>query len=199
MIDHIEVRNLAAAIEEIKAQGFVTVGLDSEGPVPIETGLSGSRIALVLGAEGKGLRQKTRETVDTLVRLDMPGAIKSLNVSNATAIALLRGASNFWADPPPPEACPRRVRVDHNRPRMARSRGFLLYSSQEYAIRIPAALVAQLVEHLICNQGVAGSNPAGGTTISLKTLHFLKFGKCGVFDSEPPCAMLRMSTRRYPS
>ena len=88
MIDHIEVRNLAAAIEDIKAQGFVTVGLDSEGPSPIEAGLSGDRIALVLGAEGKGLRQKTRETVDTLVRLDMPGAIKSLNVSNATAIAL---------------------------------------------------------------------------------------------------------------
>jgi len=88
MIDHIEVRNLAAAIEEIKAQGFVTIGLDSEGPVPIEAGLSGGKIALVLGAEGKGLRQKTRETVDTLTRLEMPGAIKSLNVSNATAIAL---------------------------------------------------------------------------------------------------------------
>ena len=88
LIDHIEVRNLAAAIEEIKAQGFVTIGLDSEGPAPIEAGLSGDRIALVLGAEGKGLRQKTRETVDALVRLDMPGAIKSLNVSNATAIAL---------------------------------------------------------------------------------------------------------------
>ena len=88
LIDHIEVRNLAAAIEEIKAQGFVTIGLDSEGPEPIEAGLSGERIALVLGAEGKGLRQKTRETVDRLVRLDMPGAIKSLNVSNATAIAL---------------------------------------------------------------------------------------------------------------
>ena len=88
LIDHIEVRNLAAAIDEIKAQGFVTIGLDSEGPSPIEGGFSGNRIALVLGAEGKGLRQKTRETVDTLVRLDMPGAIKSLNVSNATAIAL---------------------------------------------------------------------------------------------------------------
>ncbi|MCY0094716.1 23S rRNA (guanosine(2251)-2'-O)-methyltransferase RlmB [Hoeflea ulvae] len=96
MIDHIEVRNLAAAIEEIRAQGFVTIGLDSEGPSPIETGLSGGKIALVLGAEGKGLRQKTRETVDTLVRLDMPGAIKSLNVSNATAIALY-AAQQFLA------------------------------------------------------------------------------------------------------
>ena len=42
----------------------------------------------MLGSEGKGLRQKTRETVTTLARLDMPGAIKSLNVSNAAAIAL---------------------------------------------------------------------------------------------------------------
>jgi 23S rRNA (guanosine2251-2'-O)-methyltransferase len=76
------------AIEDIRAQGFTTVGLDSEGPAPIEAGLSGNRIALVLGAEGKGLRQKTRETVDILTRLDMPGTIKSLNVSNAAAIAL---------------------------------------------------------------------------------------------------------------
>lgn len=98
LIDHIEVRNLAAAIEEIKALGFVTIGLDSEAPAPIEAGLSGERIALVLGAEGKGLRQKTRETVDTLVRLDMPGAIKSLNVSNATAIALY-AAQNFLTKP----------------------------------------------------------------------------------------------------
>ena len=88
MISHIEVRNLAEAIEELHGLGFQTIGLDSEGPLEMEATLSGARIALVLGAEGKGLRQKTRETVTALARLDMPGEIKSLNVSNAAAISL---------------------------------------------------------------------------------------------------------------
>ncbi|TKT79234.1 RNA methyltransferase [Aquamicrobium sp. LC103] len=87
-IDHIEVRNLASALEELNAAGFQTVGLDSAGPAELEETFSGARVALVLGAEGKGLRQKTRETVDALARLDMPGAIHSLNVSNAAAVAL---------------------------------------------------------------------------------------------------------------
>ncbi len=87
-IDHVEVRNLAAALEELATLGFQTVGLDSDGPAPLEESLAGGRIALVLGAEGKGLRQKTRETVATLARLDMPGAIRSLNVSNAAAVAM---------------------------------------------------------------------------------------------------------------
>lgn len=87
-IDHIEVRNLAAALDDLHSAGFQTIGLDSEGPAELETTLDAERVALVLGAEGKGLRQKTRETVRALARLDMPGAIRSLNVSNATAIAL---------------------------------------------------------------------------------------------------------------
>lgn len=87
-IDHIEVRNLADALGELTQLGFQTVGLDSDGPEVLEDTLSGTRIALVLGAEGKGLRQKTRETVSALARLDMPGAIRSLNVSNAAAISL---------------------------------------------------------------------------------------------------------------
>lgn len=88
LIPYIQVTNLANALEELHALGFQTIGLDSEGPAPLEGALSGDKIALVLGSEGKGLRQKTRDTVKTLARLDMPGAIKSLNVSNAAAIAL---------------------------------------------------------------------------------------------------------------
>lgn len=87
-IDHIEVRNLAEALGELHGSGFQTIGLDSDGPLVLEDTFSGDKLALVLGAEGKGLRQKTRETVNALARLEMPGAIKSLNVSNAAAISL---------------------------------------------------------------------------------------------------------------
>jgi 23S rRNA (guanosine2251-2'-O)-methyltransferase len=87
-IDHIEVKNLADALGKLHDAGFQTVGLDSGGPTEIEKSFAGKKIALVLGAEGKGLRQKTRETVTALARLDMPGAIRSLNVSNAAAVAL---------------------------------------------------------------------------------------------------------------
>ena len=80
--------HIADAIHELHELGFATIGLDSEGPLELEKTMAHDRIALVLGAEGKGLRQKTRETVTHLARLDMPGAIKSLNVSNAAAISL---------------------------------------------------------------------------------------------------------------
>jgi 23S rRNA (guanosine2251-2'-O)-methyltransferase len=88
MIDQIEVRNLADALVELSDLGYQTIGLDSEGPDILENSISGTKVALVLGSEGKGLRQKTRETCATLARVDMPGAIKSLNVSNAAALAL---------------------------------------------------------------------------------------------------------------
>jgi 23S rRNA (guanosine2251-2'-O)-methyltransferase len=88
LIPYIQVTNLADALGELHKLGFQTIGLDSEGPAPLEGTFAGDRIALVLGSEGKGLRQKTRETVTALARLDMPGEIKSLNVSNAAAVAL---------------------------------------------------------------------------------------------------------------
>ncbi|UCI05871.1 TrmH family RNA methyltransferase [Mesorhizobium sp. B1-1-8] len=87
-IDQIEVKNLADALSQLHEAGFQTIGLDSDGPAELEKSFAGDKIALVLGAEGKGLRQKTRETVTTLARLDMPGAIRSLNVSNAAAVSL---------------------------------------------------------------------------------------------------------------
>ncbi|MGV1870166.1 TrmH family RNA methyltransferase [Agrobacterium rosae] len=98
MIPYIQIGNLAEALGELHRLGFTSIGLDSEGPAPIEGTFSGKKIALVLGAEGKGLRQKTRETVSALARLDMPGEIKSLNVSNAAAIALY-AARQFLAKP----------------------------------------------------------------------------------------------------
>jgi 23S rRNA (guanosine2251-2'-O)-methyltransferase len=98
-VDHIEVKNLADALTMLHEAGFQTIGLDSDGPAELEKTFSGERIALVLGAEGKGLRQKTRQTVSALARLDMPGAIRSLNVSNAAAVALY--AARKWLGPPP--------------------------------------------------------------------------------------------------
>jgi len=88
IIDHIEVKNLSDTIETLHESGFFTVGLDSEEAIPFEDVKPQKKIALILGAEGKGLRQKTRDTVNQLAKLDMPGEIKSLNVSNAAALAL---------------------------------------------------------------------------------------------------------------
>ena len=74
-VPYIQVTNLAEALGELAGLGFRTIGLDSDGTEEFETSITGERLALVLGAEGKGLRQKTRETVDVLARLEMPGAI----------------------------------------------------------------------------------------------------------------------------
>ena len=95
-IDLIEVKNLADALGQLHEAGFQTIGLNSDGQAELEKSFEGEKIALVLGAEGKGLRQKSRETVTTLARLDMPGAIRSLNVSNAAAVALY-AAKTFLA------------------------------------------------------------------------------------------------------
>ncbi len=98
----VPVVNLARGLRELSERGYLLVGLDSEGPQPLEDSGLTRPLALVLGAEGKGLRRLTRERCDRLARLDMPGPIKSLNVSNACAVALsvLRqrlGPGNFAA------------------------------------------------------------------------------------------------------
>ncbi|MGJ8627417.1 MAG: 23S rRNA (guanosine(2251)-2'-O)-methyltransferase RlmB [Sulfitobacter sp.] len=88
---YLRVRNLADAIRELQNMGYLVLGLDGEATTSIETAVDGKRdrpVALVLGAEGPGLREKTKETVDMLVRIDASGGFGSLNVSNAAAIAL---------------------------------------------------------------------------------------------------------------
>ncbi|QUJ75148.1 23S rRNA (guanosine(2251)-2'-O)-methyltransferase RlmB [Sulfitobacter albidus] len=88
---YLRIRNLADGIRTLQNMGYLVLGLDGEAEQTIEAALDGKRdrpVALVLGAEGPGLREKTRETVDALVRIDAGGAFGSLNVSNAAAIAL---------------------------------------------------------------------------------------------------------------
>ncbi|MCW8084948.1 23S rRNA (guanosine(2251)-2'-O)-methyltransferase RlmB [Sabulicella glaciei] len=81
--------NLARAIESLKQAGLWVVGLEAAGPVTLaQSGLVGRRVALVLGAEGEGLRRLTRESCDELVRLPIRPAMESLNVSAAAAVAL---------------------------------------------------------------------------------------------------------------
>ncbi|VAV87101.1 23S rRNA (guanosine(2251)-2'-O)-methyltransferase [hydrothermal vent metagenome] len=84
----IEVTNLSRAMDQLKKLNFTLIGLDSEADNTIGGLNIPAPLALVLGAEGKGLRHKTRQNVDIMARLDMPGAIKSLNVSNAAAVCL---------------------------------------------------------------------------------------------------------------
>jgi 23S rRNA (guanosine2251-2'-O)-methyltransferase len=92
---YLRVTNLSDAMEELRGMGFVLLGLDSDATETLAEGmaLAGNRpIALVLGAEGPGLREKTRETCDRLVRVPAAGAFGSLNVSNAAAVALYAAA-----------------------------------------------------------------------------------------------------------
>ena len=80
--------NLARALEEIGEAGFWRIGLTGDAQTELEDALGPPRVALVLGAEGPGLRPNTRDHCDALARLPISDAVESLNVSNAAAIAL---------------------------------------------------------------------------------------------------------------
>jgi len=80
--------NLARALEEIGEAEFWRIGLAGESETDLKEALGPPRVALVLGAEGPGMRQNTREHCDALARLPISDAIESLNVSNAAAVAL---------------------------------------------------------------------------------------------------------------
>jgi len=88
LVPLVNVQNLARALVALKQNGFLVVGLDSSGDSDFAALPLREPLALVLGAEGKGLRQLTKETCDHVARIDLPGEIKSLNVSNAAALSL---------------------------------------------------------------------------------------------------------------
>ena len=98
LVPIVAVQNLARGLEALKGRGFLTVGLDSEGETDLSAAPLRLPLALVLGAEGRGLRQLTRATCDVRARLELPGAIKSLNVSNAAAIALYAATAALRAN-----------------------------------------------------------------------------------------------------
>jgi 23S rRNA (guanosine2251-2'-O)-methyltransferase len=84
----VRVVNLARALEEIGEAGFWRIGLAGDADMSLSEALGPERVALVLGAEGAGLRPNTREHCDALARLPISDAVESLNVSNAAAVAL---------------------------------------------------------------------------------------------------------------
>jgi 23S rRNA (guanosine2251-2'-O)-methyltransferase len=84
----VRVVNLARALEQIGEAGFWRIGLAGDADADLKEALGSPRVALVLGAEGPGLRQNSREHCDALAKLPISDSIESLNVSNAAAIAL---------------------------------------------------------------------------------------------------------------
>ena len=92
---YLRVKNLADAMLKLRSMGYVLLGLDGEADKTLEDAVrdAGTRpIALVMGAEGPGLREKTKETCDALVKISASGGFGSLNVSNAAAVALYAAA-----------------------------------------------------------------------------------------------------------
>jgi len=86
--------NLARALEEIGDAGFWRIGLTGDANTELKDALGPQRVALVLGAEGPGLRPNTREHCDALARLPISDAVESLNVSNAAAVALYAASTH---------------------------------------------------------------------------------------------------------
>ena len=88
LVPWVRVVNLAKALEEMKAAGYWIAGMDGSASQTISQTKLSNDTALVMGAEGTGLRRLTQEKCDYLVKLDMSDKMESLNVSNAAAIAL---------------------------------------------------------------------------------------------------------------
>ena len=84
----IRVVNLSRALDDIAEAGYWRIGLDGDAADELESAMGTGKIALVMGAEGEGLRQNVAAHCDTLARLPMSSKMESLNVSNAAAISL---------------------------------------------------------------------------------------------------------------
>lgn len=85
---YLRVRNLATTMGALKEMGYTLIGLAGEADDELAAVLPAGPVGLVLGAEGPGLRELTRETCDALARIPFIGAFGSLNVSNAAAVSL---------------------------------------------------------------------------------------------------------------
>lgn len=94
IVPWVRVVNLSRALDEIAESGFWRVGLSGEAEMDLAQALGPKRVALVLGAEGEGMRHNTQVHCDALARLPISGRIESLNVSNAAAIALYAVATS---------------------------------------------------------------------------------------------------------
>ncbi|MGE5062611.1 MAG: 23S rRNA (guanosine(2251)-2'-O)-methyltransferase RlmB [Myxococcales bacterium] len=90
----VRVVNLARALDEIAEAAFWRIGLTGDADMDLKEALGSPRIALVLGAEGPGLRPNTREHCDALARLPISDAVESLNVSNAATVALYAASTH---------------------------------------------------------------------------------------------------------
>ncbi|MES2494361.1 MAG: RNA methyltransferase [Pseudomonadota bacterium] len=98
IVPWIRVVNLARALDEIAEAGYWRIGLAGEGPVDLAGALPAGPVALVLGAEGDGMRHNIAQHCDVLARLPISSAVESLNVSNAAAIALYAAATRTLPD-----------------------------------------------------------------------------------------------------
>ena len=94
-VPFVYVRNLAETLISLADQGYMRVGLDSEAMQSVDDVKVTRPLVIVLGAEGKGLRERTRKCCDVLVKIPFSGAIRSLNVSNAAAISLYALVRSF--------------------------------------------------------------------------------------------------------
>ncbi|HEV2569267.1 23S rRNA (guanosine(2251)-2'-O)-methyltransferase RlmB [Sphingomonas sp.] len=93
VVPWVRVVNLARALDEIGEAGFWRIGMAGEAERTLSETLGSAKVALVLGAEGEGMRQNTAAHCDELARLPISDRVESLNVSNAAAIALYAAAT----------------------------------------------------------------------------------------------------------